>query len=104
MFPNSNEIQQNKSSPLLNLLYLGSVSAHFGAQLWMSFVSGLSLYFCLPRHTFGKVQRILFPKYFLINAVLSLISLSVFLNNNNTKLDLPQVSMQVRELIFLNFF
>lgn len=90
--------QENKPSPILTLLYLGSVSAHFGAQLWMSFVSGLSLYFCLPRHTFGRVQRVLFPKYFLLNSILSLISLSVFLNHNNSKLDLPQVSVQIGAL------
>ncbi|KAF5278105.1 hypothetical protein FQR65_LT03621, partial [Abscondita terminalis] len=84
-----------------NLLYLGSVSAHFGTQLWMSFVSGLTLYFTLPRRVFGKVQRALFPKYFLVNAVLSLISLSIFLKHNNGNLVVPQVRFQVKLVVRL---
>lgn len=63
----------------MKLLYLASVSAHFGIQIWMTFVSGLALYLCVPRHTFGEVQKVLFPKYFLINALLSLITLSTFM-------------------------
>ncbi|XP_031348275.1 transmembrane protein 205 [Photinus pyralis] len=102
MMPNSTESQKN-SSPLLNLLYLASVSAHFGIQLWMSFVSGLALYFTLPRRIFGKVQRILFPKYFLVNSILSLISLCIFLRKHNGRLLVPQIRLQV-EALLLCFF
>ncbi|KAG5893639.1 hypothetical protein JTB14_015077 [Gonioctena quinquepunctata] len=77
---------QTPISPLWNLVYLGSFAVHFGAQFWMTFVSGLALYFTLPRHTFGHVQQVLFPKYFLMNAVLSLISLVIFLRTNNHNL------------------
>ncbi|KAK5642986.1 hypothetical protein RI129_009153 [Pyrocoelia pectoralis] len=98
MIPDHLESKKNPS-PLLNLLYLASVSAHFGIQLWMSFVSGLSLYFTLPRRIFGKVQRILFPKYFLVNSILSLISLCIFLKNNNGRLLLPQIHLQVEALM-----
>ncbi|KAF4529719.1 hypothetical protein B566_EDAN015348 [Ephemera danica] len=59
-------------SPGAALLHLACFAAHFGAQLWMTFVSGLSLYFSLPRHQFGAVQRVLFPRYFALNAALSL--------------------------------
>ncbi|KAG5682829.1 hypothetical protein PVAND_012153 [Polypedilum vanderplanki] len=65
-------------SPLTSFIYLGSFAAHFGAQLWMTFVSGLALYFALPRHTFGICQEILFPKYFLINTLLSTMTLITF--------------------------
>lgn len=44
----------------------------------MTFVSGLALYFSLPRHTFGKCQVILFPKYFLQNTALSTATLITF--------------------------
>ncbi|XP_056646865.1 transmembrane protein 205 [Diorhabda sublineata] len=73
----------HKMSPFWNLIYLGSFSAHFGAQIWMTFVSGLALFFSLSRHTFGSVQQVLFPKYFLLNSVLSFITLFVFMKTNN---------------------
>lgn len=44
----------------------------------MTFVSGLALYFSLQRHIFGQVQRVLFPKYFAMNATLGLIKLFSF--------------------------
>ncbi|XP_046671678.1 transmembrane protein 205 [Homalodisca vitripennis] len=65
-------------SPLISLAYMGSFSTHLGNQFWMTFVSGLALYFNLPRHDFGAVQKILFPKYFTINSVLSLVTLLSF--------------------------
>uniref|UniRef100_A0A1B0FLG6 TMEM205-like domain-containing protein n=1 Tax=Glossina morsitans morsitans TaxID=37546 RepID=A0A1B0FLG6_GLOMM len=60
------------------LVYLGSFATHFGAQIWMTFVSGLSLYFSLPRHMFGMCQQILFPKYFALNAMLSIVMLILY--------------------------
>lgn len=39
---------------------------------------GLSLYFNLARHAFGDVQKILFPKYFSLNSLLSAITLIQF--------------------------
>ncbi|KAK7869063.1 hypothetical protein R5R35_000784 [Gryllus longicercus] len=67
-----------KPSPFFYLVYLASFMMHFGAQMWMTFVSGLSLYFAVPRHTFGEVQKVLFPKYFGINSVLSLLTIVMF--------------------------
>lgn len=57
---------------------------HFGSQMWMTFVSGLSLYFAVPRHTFGEVQQVLFPRYFGLNSVLSLVTLVVFVKLHPT--------------------
>lgn len=68
--------------PLTTLVYLGSFATHFGAQMWMTFVSGLALYFSLPRHTFGRCQEVLFPKYFLMNAMLSSATLITFAKIN----------------------
>lgn len=42
------------------------------------FFPGLSLYFNLARHAFGDVQKILFPKYFSLNSLLSAITLIQF--------------------------
>ncbi|XP_016954508.1 transcription factor kayak [Drosophila biarmipes] len=63
---------------LAALVFLGAFATHFGSQIWMTFVSGLSLYFSLPRHVFGQCQQILFPRYFALNAVLSLTMLVVY--------------------------
>ncbi|XP_022208667.2 uncharacterized protein LOC111065028 isoform X1 [Drosophila obscura] len=63
---------------LPNLVYLGAFATHFGSQIWMTFVSGLSLYFSLPRHIFGQCQQILFPRYFAFNAMLSLTMLVTY--------------------------
>ncbi|XP_058064020.1 uncharacterized protein LOC131213849 [Anopheles bellator] len=71
--------KQNVASQLFTqLAYLGSFTIHFGAQIWMTFVSGLALYFSLPRHTFGLIQEVLFPKYFALGTGLSTISLISF--------------------------
>ncbi|CAH1980513.1 unnamed protein product [Acanthoscelides obtectus] len=81
-------------SPVWTLVYLGSFSAHLGAQIWMTFISGLALYFSLPRHTFGSVQQVLFPKYFLLNATLSLITLAIFLRTKNAELKTVENTIQ----------
>lgn len=81
-------------SPVWTLLYLGSFSAHFGAQIWMTFISGLALYFSMPRHTFGSVQQVLFPKYFLLNALFSLITLAIFLRVKNDELKSLEIGIQ----------
>lgn len=86
---------ETQLSPVVTLIYLASFSAHFGAQIWMTFISGLALYFSLPRHTFGHVQKVLFPKYFLLNATLSLITLVVFLRSNNKNLAVTEILIQV---------
>jgi hypothetical protein len=74
--------QLRSKSQLISFIYLASFAAHFGAQMWMTFVSGLALYFSLPRHTFGMCQEVLFPKYFFINTLLSITTLITF-----TKID-----------------
>lgn len=90
------EKNEKSDSPIWSLLYLGAFSTHFGAQIWMTFVSGLALYFAMPRHTFGHIQKILFPKYFLLNSVLSLITLYVFLRAHSSHLNSWEVLAQVR--------
>uniref|UniRef100_A0A182LT75 TMEM205-like domain-containing protein n=1 Tax=Anopheles culicifacies TaxID=139723 RepID=A0A182LT75_9DIPT len=72
------EAEDIRVSALTQIAYLSSFTIHFGAQIWMTFVSGLALYFSLPRHTFGLIQEILFPKYFTLGTGLSTISLISF--------------------------
>jgi hypothetical protein len=67
-----------KPRSFVNFVYLAAFCTHVGAQFWMTFISGLSLYFNLARHAFGDVQKILFPKYFSLNSLLSAITLIQF--------------------------
>ncbi|XP_073834217.1 uncharacterized protein [Musca autumnalis] len=76
---NNNPSSASSSHYKLALIaYLGAFAIHFGSQIWMTFVSGLSLYFSLPRHMFGQCQQILFPKYFAMNGALSILMLILF--------------------------
>lgn len=59
-------------------LYVGAIATHLGAQVWMTLVSGLALYFSLPRHEFGRVQTVLFPVYYAFNAAMSLLALLAY--------------------------
>ncbi|KAM7350532.1 uncharacterized protein ACRADG_009093 [Cochliomyia hominivorax] len=72
------DLTVRRNDMLALIAYLGAFSTHFGAQIWMTFVSGLSLYFSLPRHMFGQCQQILFPKYFAMNATLSILMLIIY--------------------------
>ncbi|XP_046639674.1 transmembrane protein 205-like [Daphnia pulicaria] len=71
-------IQPTADSTLWPLLYLSSFSILFGAQMWMTFISGLVLLFILPRHTFACVQSALLPKYMILNGVTGLAVLISF--------------------------
>ncbi|EAT32232.1 AAEL015657-PA, partial [Aedes aegypti] len=77
-------VTQSRANVLVSLAYFGSFATHFGAQMWMTFVSGLALYFNLPRHTFGRVQEILFPKYFSMGTGLSVVTLLTFIKLQQT--------------------
>ncbi|XP_014472309.1 PREDICTED: transmembrane protein 205 [Dinoponera quadriceps] len=85
----------NSHSRTTSFIYLAAFVMHFGAQIWMTFVSGLSLYFALPRHMFGEVQRVLFPRYFTINACLSLITLLIFVKHHPAHTWDTEIAIQV---------
>lgn len=110
----------NSQSRATSFIYLASFVMHLGAQVWMTFVSGnfrrilianfylfqqlnlypffflgLSLYFALPRHTFGEVQRILFPRYFTINACLSFTTLLIFVKYHPIRTWNTEIAIQV---------
>lgn len=59
-------------------LYVGAVATHLGAQIWMTLISGVVLFFSLPRHEFGRVQTVLFPVYYAFNAIVSLLALIAY--------------------------
>ncbi|XP_043265781.1 transmembrane protein 205 [Colletes gigas] len=97
LVPNKDRVQVagHPHSRTASFIYLASFVMHLGAQIWMTFVSGLSLYFALPRHIFGEVQRILFPRYFTINACLSLTTLLIFIKHHPANTWDTEIAIQV---------
>ncbi|XP_014278433.1 transmembrane protein 205 [Halyomorpha halys] len=71
-------LEEQGKSTFTFFAYILATSLHAGAQFWMTFISGLSLYFSLPRHAFGDVQKVLFPRYFTFNSLLSAVTLLTF--------------------------
>ncbi|NWV15395.1 TM205 protein, partial [Ptilonorhynchus violaceus] len=60
---------------LLHLLFL---STSWGMQVWVTFVAGFVMSRNLPRHTFGLIQRELFPYYFHIGSACAFLNLTLF--------------------------
>ncbi|XP_076062263.1 transmembrane protein 205 [Oratosquilla oratoria] len=90
LFPDSRR-SPAEASTVTRLLYVASVSCVFGSQMWMTFVSGLALFFSVPRHVFAQVQSVLFPLYFLCNAALMLVAVVTYAQHHPTHLwDLHQ--------------
>jgi len=92
--------EQPEVTTFKTAIYLGSYAMHFGFQIWMTFISGVLLFLTQPRHTFGAVQSVLFPNYFLCSFILSGITLITYLhhiniNNINTEQLLQVVALLV---------
>ncbi|RUS91635.1 hypothetical protein EGW08_000608, partial [Elysia chlorotica] len=84
------------------MLHLGSFGANFGAQMWVSFVAGLTMFYSLPRHLFGKVQSRLFPMFYLWSLFFSAVTLSTFLERH--PYDTWDSSLSVRAVILIVCF
>ncbi|XP_026820270.1 transmembrane protein 205-like [Rhopalosiphum maidis] len=74
----SRQAERIKLSKLVNIVHLAAFSTHFGIHIWMTFISGVCLYYKLSRHAFGDVQKILFPKYYSTSSLLNAITLIQF--------------------------
>lgn len=85
LFPDSRR-HATEASTLTRLLYIAAVSTIFGSQVWMTFVSGIALFLSVPRHVFAQVQQVLFPLYFLTNAVLMLVAVITYTRHHPTHL------------------
>ena len=98
LFPDSRR-GQSEASTLTRLFYIASISTVFGTQMWMTFVSGLALFFNVSRHTFASVQSVLFPLYFLFNAVLMLIVIVTYTQHHPTHLWQTHQTIQVNRVL-----
>lgn len=50
-------------------IHLFSFASWFGCSMWVNFISGIVMFKTLPRHTFGRLQAALFPRFFQYSAV-----------------------------------
>ena len=74
--------KQKHSNHAFSFVLLASTGANLGLQVWVMFVSGMTMIRLLPRHQFNLVQSHLFPKYFFLNSFLSFASLFTYLSLN----------------------
>lgn len=65
-------------SHTIKLLHLLFLSTSWGMQVWVTFVAGFVMSRHLPRHTFGSIQRELFPYYFHISSTCAFLNLTLF--------------------------
>jgi putative flippase GtrA len=66
------------SPTLLATTNLASTSIQFGAQFYVAFVGGPTMYLNLNRQTFGDIQSRLFPKFGMVGVSSSIISLASY--------------------------
>ncbi|NXC83934.1 TM205 protein, partial [Cercotrichas coryphoeus] len=71
----ASDTEPSNTIKLLHLLFL---STSWGMQLWVTFVAGFVMSRHLPRHTFGSIQRQLFPYYFHICSTCAFLNLTLF--------------------------
>ncbi|NWS99846.1 TM205 protein, partial [Mionectes macconnelli] len=69
------DMEPSNTIKLLHLLFL---STSWGMQVWVTFVAGFVMSRHLPRHTFGSIQRELFPYYFHISSTCAFLNLTLF--------------------------
>jgi hypothetical protein len=51
------------------MIHLFSYSTWFGSIVYTTFFAGVTMFQNLPRHTFGRLQGKLFPKYFGLSSI-----------------------------------
>ncbi|XP_015492169.1 transmembrane protein 205 [Parus major] len=71
----ASDTEPSNTIKLLHLLFL---STSWGMQFWVTFVAGFVMSRHLPRHTFGSIQRQLFPYYFHISCTCAFLNLTLF--------------------------
>ncbi|XP_010121685.1 PREDICTED: transmembrane protein 205 [Chlamydotis macqueenii] len=86
------DTEPSNTVKLLHLLFL---STSWGMQIWMTFVAGFVMGSHLPRHTFGFIQRQLFPYYFHIGSACAFLNLTLFAMYHPSELLSDQQTTQI---------
>ncbi|NXI35925.1 TM205 protein, partial [Galbula dea] len=79
----------------IKLLHLVFLSTSWGMQIWVTFVAGFVMGSHLPRHTFGLIQRELFPYYFHISSACAFFNLTLFAMYHPSELLSDQQTTQI---------
>uniref|UniRef100_A0A8C8B0V7 TMEM205-like domain-containing protein n=1 Tax=Otus sunia TaxID=257818 RepID=A0A8C8B0V7_9STRI len=79
MLVSARGLGQGEPSNAIKLLHLVFLSTSWGMQIWVTFVAGFVMGSHLPRHTFGFIQRQLFPYYFHIVSACAFLNLTLFI-------------------------
>jgi len=58
--------------------HLVSISTQFGAQCYVAFVAGPTMFLNMPRHQFGDVQARLFPKFAMVGISTGVLALASY--------------------------
>jgi hypothetical protein len=83
--------------------FLTGTGVTLGLQLWVSWVSGLTMMTVLPRHQFGQVQAALFPKYFFLASVSTFLAFTSFLQMNPLATWKNESLVLVKKDLFIQF-
>ncbi|NXX48084.1 TM205 protein, partial [Tricholaema leucomelas] len=92
-------VTATEPSDTIKLLHLLCLSTSWGMQIWVTFVAGFVMGSHLPRHTFGFIQRELFPYYFHIGSACAFLNLTLFAMHHPSKL--LSDKQQTQTIIFL---
>ncbi|XP_075280551.1 transmembrane protein 205 [Opisthocomus hoazin] len=82
-------------SNAIKLLHLVFLSTSWGMQVWVTFVAGFVMSSRLPRHTFGFIQRELFPYYFHIGSACAFLNLTLFAMHHPSELLSDEEATQI---------
>ncbi|XP_009871910.1 PREDICTED: transmembrane protein 205 [Apaloderma vittatum] len=86
------DTEPSNTVKLLHLLFL---STSWGMQLWVTCVAGFVMGSRLPRHTFGFIQRELFPYYFHIGSACAFLNLTLFAMYHPSELLSDEQTIQI---------
>lgn len=79
-FPTRRRYDPNSTT--VAFIHLLTFAIHYGAQCWVTFIAGLTMFYNLPRIMFGQVQSRLFPMYFATTLALSSVTLVTYTIRN----------------------
>ncbi|NXG67491.1 TM205 protein, partial [Hemiprocne comata] len=82
-------------SNTIKLLHLVFLSTSWGMQIWVTFVAGFVMGSHLPRHSFGLIQRKLFPYYFHIGSACAFLNLTLFAMHHPSELLSDEQTTQI---------
>ncbi|NXS61424.1 TM205 protein, partial [Brachypteracias leptosomus] len=88
-------LTNTEPSTTIKLLHLLFLSTSWGMQIWVTCVAGFVMGTHLPRHTFGLIQRKLFPYYFHISSACAFLNLTLFAMSHPSELLSEEETTQI---------